>query len=196
MPAPQVARASCPEPRLKPPRVLSKPYWAGCPRHGGPGILPGVKWSHMISRLNANIRLSSGCLRLGQQIEPPRTLWAITEDGFQVVFSVAVVFRALNSEAGRPASNQGPAAASQGAGFPAAACYPLRHAEPKTRLPAAPRAGLRLTVLRLGQNAGPGAWRGGPTFLCGRRTRRHRILPGAGKAQRQKTGGQESPSQR
>ena len=28
MPAPQVARASCPEPRLKPPRVLSKPYWA------------------------------------------------------------------------------------------------------------------------------------------------------------------------
>jgi len=37
---------------------------ASCPRHRGPGILPGVKWSHMISRLNANIRLSSGCLRL------------------------------------------------------------------------------------------------------------------------------------
>ena len=30
----------------------------------GPGILPGAKWSHMISRLNANTRLSSGCLRL------------------------------------------------------------------------------------------------------------------------------------
>ena len=31
MPAPQVARASCPEPRLKPPRVPSKPYWAPRP---------------------------------------------------------------------------------------------------------------------------------------------------------------------
>jgi len=37
---------------------------AGCPRHRGPGILPGAKWSHLISRLNANTRLSSRCLSL------------------------------------------------------------------------------------------------------------------------------------
>ena len=37
---------------------------AGCPRHRGTGILPGAKWSHMISRLKANTRLSSGGLKV------------------------------------------------------------------------------------------------------------------------------------
>ena len=33
-------------------------------RYRGPGILPGAKWSDMISRLNPYTRLSSGCLSL------------------------------------------------------------------------------------------------------------------------------------
>ena len=45
---------------------------AGCPRHRGPGvrraqpsrILPGIKWPHVISRFNANTRLSSGGLKV------------------------------------------------------------------------------------------------------------------------------------
>ena len=56
-------------------RACEERLRAGCPRHRGPGILPGAKRFHMISRLNANIRVGSGCM------SPPATnfLTIVTE---------------------------------------------------------------------------------------------------------------------
>jgi len=46
--------------------MTSRAAWlrAGCPRHRGPGILPGVLRAHPISRTSTLFRLGSGCLSL------------------------------------------------------------------------------------------------------------------------------------